>query len=427
MQLHRVHVGTKSLADYASIQGPEVMVELRERAARLRGLRMLHVSATAYGGGVAEIMYTLVPLLCDAGVECEWRIMHSGPDLFQATKQLHNALQGDPTGLTAAQVATWRRYNQINADELRTSLDEYDVVVIHDPQPALMALGLGRGRAKLVWRCHIDLSEPNREVLDLLAPALAEYDAAIFHTQAFVPTSIPLRQPVVWPPAIDPLAPKNMPLGAVDAGYIVRQFGVKPERRLMLQVSRFDPWKDPLGVIDAFRQLRGDVDGLQLALVGSLADDDPEGLLLRERVFAYADGDDDILVLSNMESVGAIEVNAFQCTADVIVQKSLKEGFGLTVTEALWKGRPVVAGNVGGIRDQIQDRVTGHLVSSVSECAQRCREVLEGPITAGEMALSGKEHVRQRFLTPRLVRDWLRLSEALRDGAAYPAAAAGVA
>jgi trehalose synthase len=260
-----------------------------------------------------------------------------------------------------------------------------------------------------VWRCHIDLSEPNAEVLDFLLPSIYSYDAAIFHMHQYVPAGAGLEQAVIWPPAIDPLAPKNMALAPEDAGYIVDQFGIDANRPLMLQVSRFDPWKDPSGVIEAYRIVKARHPGMQLALVGSMAHDDPEGWEFYNQTVGTAGDDPDIHILSNLNNVGAVEVNAFQVHASVCIQKSIKEGFGLTVSEALWKSRPVIGGNVGGITTQIEDRVTGHLVDSVEECAERALEILADPLEARAMARRGKEHVRRCFLTPRLVRDWLAL------------------
>jgi trehalose synthase len=419
MHLHRVHVGSKSLQEYASIQGPAIMNAIRKLAPGVRDMRMLHVSATAFGGGVAEIMYTLVPLMRDAGVETEWRVMHGRDEFFDVTKAIHNGLQGDARGLTEEQREIFLRYNRINAEALRDDVDDFDVVVIHDPQPVFVPLELSDARAKFVWRCHIDLSTPNPDVLGLIAPALPRYDAAIFHLPDFVPAGVDLRQPVTWPPAIDPLAPKNMALAREDAAFITRQFGVDPDRPLMVQVSRFDPWKDPLGVIDAYRLVRPQFPGLQLALIGSMAHDDPEGMEVYRRCLDHADEDPSIIILSNIDNVGAVEVNAFQCLADVVVQKSIREGFGLTVSEALWKARPTVGGNVGGIRLQIIHGETGWLVNSSEECAEACIEALSDPVRARRLALAGKERVRQNFLTPRLVLDWLRLLTAFRDGTTY--------
>jgi trehalose synthase len=416
--VQRVNVGHKSLVDYSTLIGRALAGEIRELAEPLRGRRMLHLSATAYGGGVAEIQYTLIPLLQDVGIEVEWRVIAGHEEFFDVTKTIHNAMQGDPTGLSPEQQEVFRRYNRMNADELEDA-DEWDVIVVHDPQPAMIPSMLRTSRPRWVWRCHIDLSEPNRQVLDFLAPALEAYDACVFHMPAYVPRRLPLRQAVVWPPAIDPLAPKNMALAAQDARYIVDQFGVDVSRPLILQVSRFDPWKDPLGVIDTYRIVKERRPDVQLALVGSMAHDDPEGLEFWNRTVEHAGGDPDVFMLSNLQNVGSVEVNAFQVQAAVCLQKSLREGFGLTVAESLWKSRPTIGGAVGGILAQIEDGRTGYLVSSPEECADRIEQVLADPAAAAEMAHEGKEHVRRRFLTPRLVRDWLALMQRL-DGIADP-------
>ncbi len=411
--LQAIHVGPKSLADYASIVERGLADEIRRLAEPLDGARVLHLSSTAFGGGVAEIMYALIPLMRDVGLDVEWRVMHGEPEFFDVTKAIHNALQGAEKGLSEADHATFERFNVLNAEQLDS---EYDFVVIHDPQPAALARLVPHAGRHWIWRCHIDISTPNADVLAFLLPNISEYSAAIFHRRAYVPAGAALPDVVVWPPAIDPLAPKNMSLSAEDAAYILDGFGIDTGRPLMTQISRFDPWKDPVGVIDAFRVVRDEVPGLQLALVGSMAHDDPEGWEFYNETVAYAGEDEDIHILSNLNNVGAVEVNAFQVASDVVVQKSIREGFGLTVTEALWKGRPTVAGRVGGIVDQIADGETGHLVSSPEECASACIEVFADPDAACAMALEGKEHVRRRFLMPRLLRDWVSLFARLEQG-----------
>src|SRR5215203_13361 len=267
--------------------------------------------------------------------------------------------------------------------------------------------------ARWIWRCHIDLSTPNASVLDFLVPSLARYDAHIFHMREYVPKHEGLPEAFIWPPAIDPLNPKNMALSAEDAAYIVDQFGIDVKRPLLTQVSRFDPWKDPLGVIDAYRGVKEDYPDVQLALVGSMAHDDPEGWDFYNQTVSYADGDPDIFILSNLNNVGSVEVNAFQVHSAAVLQKSIREGFGLTVSEALWKARPVVAGRAGGIVDQIAHGESGWLVSSSSQCGNAIIEALRDPVEARTRALRGKEHVRRNFLTPRLLRDWLALFNAL--------------
>jgi trehalose synthase len=410
--LNRVNVGHKSLADYGSIASHGLMDEIRRLAEPLAGKRVLHLSATAFGGGVAGINYTLVPLMVDAGLDVEWRIMQGGDDFFGVTKTIHNGLQGNPQGLTPEQEDIYHRYNAANARDVE---DDYDFVIVHDPQPAAVLDSVGSSRARWIWRCHIDLSTPNVDVLGLLLPSIRRYDAAIFHLREYVPATDGLPPAYIWPPAIDPLTPKNMALPIEDASYIVDQFGIDIERPLITQVSRFDPWKDPLGVIDAYRLVKEEHADLQLALVGSMAHDDPEGWDFYSQTVSYAAGDPDIFILSNLNNVGSVEVNAFQVCSAAVLQKSIREGFGLTVTESLWKARPTVAGRVGGIVSQIEEGNTGWLVGSSSECAAACLEIFAEPAEARSRALRGKEAVRRRFLTPRLLRDWLALFNRL-DG-----------
>jgi trehalose synthase len=405
--LQLVNVGHKSLSDYASIASRGLVDEIRRLAEPLRGKRVVHLSATAFGGGVAEINYTLVPLMGDVGLEVEWRIIQGSEEFYNVTKAIHNALQGDPRSLTAEEISIFRRYNESNAELL--SAADYDFVIVHDPQPIAMIDHFAERSAKWIWRGHIDFSTPNEDVFDVLLPSLRRYDASVFHMRDYVPKTTGLPETFIWPPAIDPLTPKNMALSGEDASYIVDQFGVDASRPLLTQVSRFDPWKDPLGVIDAYRAVKERHPDVQLALVGSMAHDDPEGWDYYNRTVAYAADDPDIFILSNMNNVGAVEVNAFQVHSAAAIQKSIREGFGLTVSEALWKARPMVAGRVGGIVTQIEDGVTGWLVDSPAACAEACCEILADPAAARERAIRGKEHVRRNFLTPRLLRDWLAL------------------
>jgi trehalose synthase len=404
--LQLVNVGHKSLADYATIATRGLMDEIRRLAAPLEGKRVVHLSATAFGGGVAEINYTLVPLMVDAGVDTEWRIIRGAEEFYNVTKTIHNALQGNPHGLDDEQREIFRRYQELNAQEFE---DDYDFVIVHDPQPVGMIDYFPNSSARWIWRGHIDFSTPNQSVLEFLIPSIRRYDATLFHLREYVPKAEGLPPAYIWPPAIDPLAPKNMALSAEDAAYIVDQFGIDVERPLLTQVSRFDPWKDPLGVIDAYRIVKQRFPNVQLALVGSMAHDDPEGWDYYNQTVAYAAGDPDVYILSNLNNVGSVEVNAFQVHSNAVVQKSIREGFGLTVTEALWKTRPTVAGRVGGIVAQIQDGVTGWLVDSPAECAEACIEILRDPREARQRALYGKEYVRKHFLTPRELRDWLVL------------------
>jgi trehalose synthase len=410
--LQPVLVGHKTLGDYASLVGRTLIDEIKQLSEPLQGRKILHVSATAFGGGVSEILYTLVPLMRDVGLDCEWQVIYGREEFYNATKLMHNALQGAPEDLSDEQWATWSRYNEMNARELSGG---WDVCIVHDPQPAGLFGLVPEKAGAWVWRCHIDLSTPNGETIDHLLPSIAHYPATVFHMQQYVPDGLNGSVNIV-PPAIDPLAPKNMAFSPEDAIYIAEQFGVDVDRPLMCQVSRFDPWKDPIGVIDAYRIVKQDIPDVQLALVGSMASDDPEGWDYFNATIAHADGDPDIHILNNFNNVGAIEVNAFQSHADVVIQKSTREGFGLTVSEAIWKGRPFVGGDVGGIPLQVDDGESGYLVSTVEECADRTLRILRDPALGKELGRRGKEHVRRNFLMPRLLRDWLRIFTEQLDG-----------
>ena len=403
--LQTVNVGTKNLSDYSHLVGPALAEEVRALAEPLKGLRVVHLSATSFGGGVSEILYTLVPLMKDAGLDVEWQVIYGREEFFNATKLMHNALQGNPQDLTPEQWGVWEQYNEMNARELSPG---WDVCLVHDPQPAALFQLVPEKAAHWLWRCHIDLSTPNPATIERLLPVIRDYPTSFFHMEQYVPAGMGGDVQIV-PPAIDPLAPKNMALSPEDASYVCRQFGIDVDRPLMCQVSRFDPWKDPLGVIDAYRMVKEEIPGVQLALVGSMASDDPEGWDFFNATVAHADGDEDIHILNNFNNVGAIEVNAFQSHSDVVVQKSIREGFGLTVTEALWKARPFVGGDVGGIPLQVQNGLSGYLVSDVETCAARCIDILRDPALGKALGRRGKEYVRERFLTPRYLRDYLKV------------------
>jgi trehalose synthase len=407
--LQDVALGDRSLADHTHLVGRGLVQEIRELAAPLEGKRVLHVSATAFGGGVSEILYTLVPLMRDVGLDVHWRVILGREEFFNVTKLMHNSLQGDPQTISDQQWEVFEAYNAMNAQSLE---DDWDVIIVHDPQPAALKAGASSHSPHWIWRCHIDLSTPNRETLNRLMPVLREYDLSVYHIPQYVPDGMDGQTRII-PPAIDPLSPKNMALSPEDAAFVCQQFGIDTDRPLICQVSRFDPWKDPMGVIDAFRLVREEIPEVQLALVGSMATDDPEGWEFFHETFSYADGDPDIKILNNLNNVGAIEVNAFQSQADVVIQKSLREGFGLTVTEALWKVRPVVAGNVGGIPLQVTDGETGYLISSPEDAAERTIRILGDPELAKRLGRAGKERARDLFLTPRLLRDWLQVFQGM--------------
>ncbi len=419
--LQQVTVGRWSVNSYRELVPTPVLEALHEHARALRGARVLHVNATAYGGGVSELLRSSVPLLRDLGLAVEWKVVSGSAEYYRATKALHNGLQGAPVSLGERERAAYLECARENAAILDGG---YDFVVIHDPQPAALLELHGRGTARWVWRCHIDTSEPHPETWAFLRPYLAGYDAAVFTLPEFVPPDLPVGRVATIAPAIDPLSPKNLDLGRATATQILEWIGVALPGRLITQVSRFDTWKDPLGVIDAYRLVREEVPGLQLALVGSMALDDPEGWEVYSEVSAHAAGDPLIHLHTNLTGVGNVEVNAFQRLSDVVVQKSIREGFGLVVSESLWKGTPVVAGRAGGIPLQMPDGVGGVLVDSVAECAAALLRLLADRELAAELGRTGRERVREHFLLPRLLAEELELLGSLSAGA--PGGATGV-
>lgn len=409
--LERVPLLEKDLDTYVEFAGQETIDRIRALAEPLRGARILHVNATAYGGGVAELLATHVPLLQSLGIAAEWQVIRGSDEFFAVTKAVHNALQGGDVEWTAAMQ---RIYLEKVLDNALLLEGEWDYVVIHDPQPAAM-LGfladspVNRPQTKWIWRCHIDLTDANPEVWEFFRPHVERHDASIWTMPEFVPSSLSMDRIVQAPPCIDPMSVKNLDLPIPFMTEICRQYGLDVDRPIMCQVSRYDPWKDPLGVIEAFQIVRQEVPDAQLLLAGSMATDDPEGFHVWEQVEEARGGDRDIHLLSNIQQVGNVQINAFQRAADVVVQKSLREGFGLTVSEGLWKGRPVIGGRAGGIVLQIRDGQDGYLVDSVEECAKHTIELLQDPGLADEMGASGKEHVRQNFLSTRELEDYLNL------------------
>jgi trehalose synthase len=409
--LERVPLLEKHLDDYADVALPGTIERIRELAEPLIGARVLHINATAYGGGVAELLSTHVPLLRDLGIEAEWQVIHGSDDFFAVTKQVHNALQGAEVEWTTHMERVYLEHVLDNALLLE---GEWDYVVIHDPQPLGMReyardRGVAPDSTKWVWRCHIDLTDANQHVFAFFQPLIEQYDASVWTMPQFVPPGMPTDRVVFAPPCIDPLSVKNLDLPRPFAEELLRQYGVRPRDPLVVQVSRFDPWKDPIGVIEAFQMVRDEFPKAQLLLAGSMATDDPEGFHYWELANEARAGDPDIHLLSNIQQVGNVQINAFQRVADVVMQKSLREGFGLTVSEALWKGRPVIGGRCGGIVLQIEEGVDGFLVDTVEEAAKRTAELLRDPARANEMGTAGREHVRQHFLSTRELEDWLRL------------------
>lgn len=401
-----VSVRTLSLDHYKEIVGEERVEQIRTMAEKISGGSVVHVNSTSFGGGVSEILYRLVALMRDVGLDTTWKVAEGSSEFFSATKTIHNALQGMQTPLTTALTDTYLQQNQGNATQLNL---DYDYVIIHDSQPLALIEYYRKKRGKWIWRCHIDLSQPNQSFLGFLAPFIRLYDASIFTMKQFAGGSLkPIRVAII-PPSIDPLSDKNKPLPDAVVSSVLDRYDVDPERPIVTQVSRFDPWKDPLGVIDVYRLLRKKVPEAQLLLIASMASDDPEGWLYFEKTARYAGEDSDIHLLTDLVGVHDVEVNAFQRASDVVLQKSLREGFGLTIAEALWKEVPVVGASVGGIPLQILNNATGFLVSDIEEAAEKTIHLLKHPEVAKKMGKNGKQHVKKNFLITRHLEDYLKL------------------
>jgi len=416
--MQTVDVGTLSVSAYRAVAPDWIVEPLLEVAERLRGARVLHLSATPYGGGVSELLRSAVPLYNDLGVRASWKIISGDPAFFAVTKKLHNALQGGTEPVTDADIRRYEETSRRNAEQLSADPDfaDCDFVFVHDPQPAAVLSFADPKKARSVWRCHVDTSEPAPGVWDHLGKYVERYDATVFTLPDFVPPTLARDRADIICPAIDPLSPKNMSLDDRTAHAVLNWIGIEPDRPLVTQVSRFDPWKDPLGVIDAFRLVRSEVPGLQLALVGSMALDDPQGWDVYRQISDAGRDDPDIHVFTNLTGVGNVEVNAFQRFSSVMIQKSIREGFGLVVSEALWKGTPIVAGRAGGIPLQVADDAGGVLVGSTAECAKTLLDLLEDPGRSAALGAAGRERVRRHFLLPRLLLDELTLLDGLAHG-----------
>ncbi len=411
--LEEVNVPPLSLAAYGEVAGEEAVAEIRRLAEPLRDARVLHVNATKFGGGVAEILPTLTALMRDVGLQAEWRLMPGNDQFFNVTKLVHNGLQGMDVPLDEAKRHTYEEASRRFADQFE---GDYDFVVIHDPQPAALRSLRPAASGKWIWRCHIDLTAANADVWGFVRPMVEAYDAAIFTLPDYVKPDLRVGTLAFIPPSIDPLSPKNMPLDEQLLDDVLYRLGVDPHRPLLLQVSRFDPWKDPKGVIRVYRAVKREFPDVQLSLVGSMASDDPEGWQIYKDVLRYAGQDPDLTIMTNLDGVGALEVNAFQRASDVVLQKSLREGFGLTVSEALWKGVPVVGGRVGGIPMQIGDGTAGRLVSTDDQATGACLELLRDDDLRHHLGEAGRERVRRNFLSTRNLRDYLLLFSSLRTG-----------
>jgi trehalose synthase len=390
-----------SIEPYRDIAPKGTVDFLLHLADRVQGRRFLHVNSTREGGGVAEILNRLVPIMRDLGIKAEWSVIEGDSDFYATTKAFHNALQGKEQVFTEAMLEHYVEVNRLNAERLRPA---GDLVLIHDPQPAAM-IEARPSEGKWVWRCHIDLSTPQRRVWTFLRRFVVRYDAAVFSLPAFA-QQLPIPQFLAYP-SIDPLADKNRRMSAKEVKKTLDRLGVPDDKPILLQVSRFDRFKDPIGVINAYKLVKGYHD-VRLVLAGGGATDDPEGAQVLNDVREAAERDPDIYLL-DLPSNAHLAINALQRAAAIVIQKSTREGFGLTVAEAMWKGKPVIGGATGGITVQILYGVTGYTVSSVEGCAFRIRYLLSNPQLMRRMGEAGREHVRENFLITRHLRDYLSL------------------
>lgn len=394
----------KTLSEYREIVGDDIIKNIYQQARSLLGKRILHINSTLYGGGVAEILSSLVPLMNDVGLATGWSTLRGTPDFFTITKKFHNALQGDSINLTSIKK---KIYEDINEDFSRYTHIEHDCVIIHDPQP-LPLINFYRKKQPWIWRCHIDRSHPNIQLWNYLKDFIIKYDMEIISNQEYKSNS-PLPTEIIHP-GIDPLTPKNKDLSEGDIKRFLKKFQIPMDKPLITQVSRFDKWKDPAGVIDVFKKVRTSHD-CRLILCGSMATDDPEGIRIYEQVKRRAnkllERGEVILITSENN----ILVNVLQRESAVIIQKSLREGFGLTVTEAMWKGTPVVASDVGGIPLQIKNGIDGYLVPPTDNeiFAERILEILKSKKMAASIGREARETVRKNFLVTRILQNYLNL------------------
>src|SRR5829696_4731836 len=392
-------LGLHSLDNYAPLIGAAAIERILKKAERLRTLHAVHISSTFYGGGVTEILTPLTLMMNSLGIETGWRLVQGTPEFFSCTKKLHNALQGQIIDLTDEEKIMYEQVTFENA--LRLHIDECDAVIVHDPQPLPLVSHLREADTPWLWQCHVDLSSPYHGAWTYLRRFVEQYDVAIFSLPEYA-QDLPIEQRFITP-AINPFSAKNRELSEEEIERCLAQYRIPTDRPLVVQISRFDPWKDPAGVIDAFRIVREQVD-CRLVLVGSAAMDDPEAGAILEAIESSVD--DQIMLITAED---AILVNALQRRAAVVLQKSIREGFGLTVTEAMWKGAAVVGGNVGGIRRQIRDGENGFLVNTVDEAAERIVRLLRTPGLRARLGASAKETVRKNFLLSRLLEDWIDL------------------
>ncbi len=407
----RVELNRKiELDDYKGIVPENQIQAVKELGQKLKGKSVTHINSTAYGGGVAEILHSMVPLMRDAGLDVHWEVLKGSFDFFSVTKKIHNALQGMNTQLSKEEERIYLEYNKMNSQ--LTILDT-DIVMVHDAQPAALIQFYPNKNNRWIWRCHVDLSTPNLSVWEFLEPYISRYDAAVFTAKQYVVPSLTVPTLTIRPPSINPLSEKNRELTDTEIQSVLQRYDVKADQPIITQVGRFDPWKDPSGTIDVYRLVKKQFPNAQLLLIAGMATDDPEGWLYFEKTARHAGEDPDIHLLTDLKGVKDIEVNAFQRASSVVLQMSTREGFGLTVAEAMWKGVPVVGRRVGGIPLQIVDGSNGYLVDTVEQAAEKACSLIKNRDMAKQMGKAGKEHVRENFLIIGQIRDYLTLFDEL--------------
>jgi trehalose synthase len=405
---------TSMLDCYAAVTGEDVIRHLQQLAEPLKGKSVVHVNSTRVGGGVAEILEKLVPLARELGLDTRWEVITGDSEFYQCTKSFHNSIQGDRIAIPETLLNHFLEVNEQNANHLRNVLEEADFVFIHDPQPVALLKFCSKRKGKWIWRCHIDASHPYRGTWRFLDRYIRDYDASIFSLSQFVQL---LPHPAyIIPPSIDPLSDKNVDLPQDELEAVRARFDLNPDAPLITQISRFDRFKDPIGVIKAYKLAKQYIPNLQLVLAGGTATDDPEGEVVFNEV-AVAAGDEPNIKLLQLPPDAHRTINALQRLSDIVLQKSTKEGFGLTVTEALWKGKPVIGGDTGGIRLQVINFHTGFLVNTPEGAALRIRYLINQKQKMQEMGIKSKEFVRENFLLTRQLREHLTLMVSLQYGA----------
>lgn len=410
-----VPINQRALDEYRDSVGERALAELNALAQPLRGLRILNLSVTAFGTGVADLLSSTVPLLNDLGLDCRWQVIRAAEEFTTVNKAMYQALSGSYSPWDSGMNAVWLSYNQMNAQLLS---EDYDIVIIHDPQPAAIPSYVAAEEARSVeprwvWHCHLDMSQAQKDVWLLLRSHVERYHAVVFQCDAFTPSDLRQAPVHIITPAIDPLGPRNMELAEEARITILERYGLDPQRPLICQASPLSEWADPLGAIDAFQLAQEEVPGLQLVLVSPTEAQDPAGRSYLERVMERAAAHPNIRILSGLDDVGNVEINVLQRSASVILQRALGKGFGLWLAEGLWKERPVVAGRSAGTAAQVVDGRNGYLCATTEECAQRVVSILKDNSLAQRLGRQGRRDVKRRFFITRFLRDYLHLLSSL--------------